>query len=56
MKRGQEIDPSSLIINTNVGWMSYLEGRYDEAIEAYDKDDRDRPEVWAAWACELRGE
>jgi serine/threonine-protein kinase len=33
MKRAQELDPLSLIINTNVGWTLYYAGRYDAAIE-----------------------
>jgi serine/threonine protein kinase/tetratricopeptide (TPR) repeat protein len=33
MKKGQELDPLSLIINVAVGWACYLARRYDEAIE-----------------------
>ena len=33
MKKGQELDPLSLIINVAVGWALYLSRRYDEAIE-----------------------
>jgi serine/threonine protein kinase/tetratricopeptide (TPR) repeat protein len=33
MKKGQELDPLSLIINVAVGWAFYLARRYDEAIE-----------------------
>jgi len=33
MKKGQEIDPLSLIINVAVGWAFYNARRYDEAIE-----------------------
>lgn len=33
MKKGQELDPLSLIINVAVGWALYLARRYDEAIE-----------------------
>jgi serine/threonine protein kinase/tetratricopeptide (TPR) repeat protein len=33
MKKGQELDPLSLIINVAVGWTLYLARRYDEAIE-----------------------
>jgi tetratricopeptide (TPR) repeat protein len=32
MKRAQELDPLSLIINTNIGYTSMFSGRYDEAI------------------------
>jgi serine/threonine protein kinase/tetratricopeptide (TPR) repeat protein len=33
MKKGQELDPLSLIINVAVGWAFYHDRRYDEAIE-----------------------
>jgi tetratricopeptide (TPR) repeat protein len=33
MKKGQELDPLSLIINVAVGWAFYLGRRYGEAIE-----------------------
>jgi eukaryotic-like serine/threonine-protein kinase len=33
MKKGQEFDPLSLIINVAVGWALYHARRYDEAIE-----------------------
>ena len=33
MKKSQELDPLSLIINVAVGWAFYLARRYDEAIE-----------------------
>jgi serine/threonine protein kinase/tetratricopeptide (TPR) repeat protein len=33
MKKGQELDPLSLIINVAVGWASYFARRYDEGIE-----------------------
>jgi eukaryotic-like serine/threonine-protein kinase len=33
MKKGQELDPLSLIINVAVGWACYHARRYDEAIE-----------------------
>ncbi len=33
MKKGQEFDPLSLIINVAVGWALYCARRYDEAIE-----------------------
>ena len=33
MKKGQELDPLSLIINVAVGWALYLARRHDEAIE-----------------------
>ena len=37
MRHAEELDPVSLIINTNVGRMLYLSRRYDEAIAAYRK-------------------
>jgi len=33
MKKSQDLDPLSLIINVAVGWAFYLARRYDEAIE-----------------------
>jgi len=33
IKRGQDLDPLSLIINVAVGWALYFARRYDEAIE-----------------------
>jgi serine/threonine protein kinase/Tfp pilus assembly protein PilF len=33
----QELDPLSLPINTNLGWILYLTRRYDEAIRQYEK-------------------
>jgi tetratricopeptide (TPR) repeat protein len=33
MKKGQDLDPLSLIINVAVGWALYHARRYDEAIE-----------------------
>ncbi len=35
IKRAQELDPLSLIINSDVGLVHYLAGRYDQAIEIY---------------------
>jgi DNA-binding winged helix-turn-helix (wHTH) protein/TolB-like protein/Tfp pilus assembly protein PilF len=36
-KRARELDPQSLIINTNVGWILYVARRYDAAIEELKK-------------------
>lgn len=36
-KRAENLDPQSLIINTNHGWILYLARRYDEAIEELKK-------------------
>ena len=35
MKRAQELEPLSLILNTGVGWCLYYARRYDEAIEQF---------------------
>jgi eukaryotic-like serine/threonine-protein kinase len=35
INRAQELDPLSLPIMTNVGWIHHLSRRYDKAIEAY---------------------
>ncbi len=35
--RAEELDPLSLIISTNVGWVLYFNRRYDEAIVQYRK-------------------
>jgi serine/threonine protein kinase/Tfp pilus assembly protein PilF len=35
IKRAQELDPHSIIINTNVGWSYYHKRQYDQAIEAF---------------------
>lgn len=35
VKRAQELDPLSLIINTEVGWAYYLTHQYDKAIRQY---------------------
>jgi TolB-like protein/DNA-binding winged helix-turn-helix (wHTH) protein/Flp pilus assembly protein TadD len=37
MQRARELDPLSLIINTDFGWVYYLGHRYDEAIAQYQK-------------------
>jgi serine/threonine-protein kinase len=37
VKIAEELDPLSLPVNTNVGWLFYLSRSYDEAIETYDK-------------------
>lgn len=37
IKRAQELDPPSLIVNTNVGWIAYLSGQYDLAIDQFQK-------------------
>lgn len=37
IKRALDLDPLSLPINTNAGWLLHLARRYDEAIEQYQK-------------------
>jgi tetratricopeptide (TPR) repeat protein len=37
MQRAQELDPLSLIINADTGFAYYLAGRYDLALQAYQK-------------------
>src|SRR6185503_13626783 len=35
IKKAHELDPLSLPINTNLGWLLYLAHRYDESIQQY---------------------
>jgi tetratricopeptide (TPR) repeat protein len=35
MRRARDLEPSSLILNTAVGWVLYMSRRYDEAIASY---------------------
>ena len=37
IERARELDPLSLIINTDMGWIYYLARRYDEAVAQYQK-------------------
>jgi TolB-like protein/Flp pilus assembly protein TadD len=37
IQRARELDPLSLIINTDFGWVYYLGHRYDEAVAQYQK-------------------
>jgi TolB-like protein/DNA-binding winged helix-turn-helix (wHTH) protein len=37
LQRAQELDPFSLIINADVGFAFYLAGRYDPALQAYQR-------------------
>jgi tetratricopeptide (TPR) repeat protein len=37
MRRAQELEPLSLIINTNLGWAFYYARQYDQAIEQYQR-------------------
>lgn len=60
MKRAQELDPLSLIINANVGWVFYFRRQYDQAIEQCRKTLEMDPNftsahVKLAWAYEQKG-
>ncbi len=35
VRRAEQLDPNSMIIDTNVGWILYFSRRYDEAIVQY---------------------
>lgn len=37
INRAQELDPLSIIINTNVGWVYYFARQYEKAIEQFNK-------------------
>ncbi len=37
LTQAKELDPLSLIIGTNLGWLSYFARQYDRAIEQYEK-------------------
>jgi adenylate cyclase len=37
MNKAQSLEPLSLIINTNLGWMLYFARQYEQAIEQYQK-------------------
>src|SRR5204863_9717859 len=37
MNKAQALEPLSLIINTNLGWMLYFARQYDQAIDQYQK-------------------
>lgn len=37
IKRAQELDPLSIIINTNVGWIYYFARQYENAIDQFQK-------------------
>jgi TolB-like protein/DNA-binding winged helix-turn-helix (wHTH) protein/Tfp pilus assembly protein PilF len=60
MKHAQELDPLSLIINTNVGWVFYFRRQYDQAIEQFRKTLEMDPNFTSAhvklgWAYEQKG-
>jgi tetratricopeptide (TPR) repeat protein len=51
IKRAQDLDPLSLIINTDLGLILYLGRHYDEAIEQYQKNARDGAELQCDTLC-----
>lgn len=58
MNHAHELDPLSNIINTELGWLSFFERRYEEAIEQYEKViafDPEFPQVYLylGWVYEL---
>jgi serine/threonine protein kinase/tetratricopeptide (TPR) repeat protein len=58
MKRARELDPLSLIINTNLGRVFYFQHRYDAAIEQYERTLRIEPgfggALWKLWHAQER--
>jgi eukaryotic-like serine/threonine-protein kinase len=48
INRAKDLDPLSLPINTNAGWIFYLARRYDEAIQVYEKTLELEPEFTLA--------
>jgi eukaryotic-like serine/threonine-protein kinase len=60
LKKAQELDPLSLVINTNLGKVLYFGHRYDEAIQQYKKTLEMDPNFVKAhddlgWAYEQKG-
>ncbi|RMG55013.1 MAG: hypothetical protein D6723_03670 [Acidobacteria bacterium] len=60
LHQARELDPLSLIINANIGWVLYFERRYDQAIEACQKTlEMDAhflsARIKLAWAYEQKG-
>ncbi len=60
LRQARELDPLSLIINTNIGWVLYFERHYDRAIEACQRAlEMDAhflsARIKLAWAYEQRG-
>jgi len=60
MNHAHELDPLSNIINTELGWLSFFERRYDDAMEQYRRViafDPEFPQVYfyLGWAYELTG-
>ena len=51
IKKAQEMDPLSRMINTNVGTMLYWGRQYDAAIEEYNKALNLEDDFWYAYWC-----
>lgn len=51
MKRAQELDPLSLIINNDVGLMHFVAGRYGQAVEEYRRTLEIDPTFFVAHQC-----
>lgn len=50
-RRAQELDPLSLIINSNVAWVYYFARQYDLAIDQFAKAVELDPNSWPAYHC-----
>jgi len=60
LRQAEELDPVSLIIITNNGWVSYYARNYDAAIQSYREALKldsgfQTAEMKLAWACEQKG-
>jgi DNA-binding winged helix-turn-helix (wHTH) protein/TolB-like protein/Flp pilus assembly protein TadD len=60
LRRARELDPSSLIVATNIGWLEYLTHDFDAAIDEYQKvveRNADFAPVYykLTWAMEQKG-
>ena len=60
LRQAEELDPASIIIITNRGWVSYFARDYGAAIESYREALRldsgfQTAEMKLAWACEQKG-
>jgi serine/threonine protein kinase/tetratricopeptide (TPR) repeat protein len=49
--KARELDPLSLIINKNVGWVAYFARQYDRAVEAAKKTLELDPDFGLAYSC-----
>jgi TolB-like protein/Tfp pilus assembly protein PilF len=59
LKRAQELDPLSLIMNAGLGWVSYFARQYDQAIEylrkALELDSNfELAHLWLGWVYEQK--